>query len=654
MKDVRLKKINIINFKGIKSLEIEFGNLTNIYGDNATGKTTIFDAFTWVLFGKDSNDSKEFNVKTLDINGNAIPKLEHEVSILLDVDNEEICIKRILKEKWVKKRGESIAEFTGHETILFYNDVPMLSNEFKNKIDSIIDESLFKMITNSEHFNNMKWQDRRKVLIDIAGEIDSKKLYSGDKSLLQLHEMIEKQRKSVDEIKKEVLAKKRKIKEELDVIPARIDEIQRNIPAAPDEASIEKNIRILETEIASIDKQIEDKTAITQKALKAAQEIQRKKFEIHEKLTGIEFRVRAASQKNEKTIQMQTEQLANKRNYLAKDLEDAKSRIRTMQLRIENVDKRLNELRNLWCEINESEVKFEESKFVCPTCKRAFDAEDIDLKKSEMTKNFNEEKLKNLNGIEKEANDLKCKKSECELGIEMDKKKEDKIKEEIDSIDSAIGDILKNSPIEQSKSLPELLAEDIEYNEWKKKLDQLEAAPAVKKENIDDLKSQRQEYLNDISELKSQLSVISIIENNKKRILELQQQEMKLSQEKADLEKIENSIAEYIKKKVDHVTIKVNSLFSYVQFRMFIELINGGLEECCDCLIKGVPYSDANNGSKINAGIDIINVLSKSFGVSAPIFIDNAESVTRLNDTESQLIRLIVSQPDKKLRIEKY
>ena len=66
----------------------------------------------------------------------------------------------------------------------------------------------------------------------------------------------------------------------------------------------------------------------------------------------------------------------------------------------------------------------------------------------------------------------------------------------------------------------------------------------------------------------------------------------------------------------------------------------------------GVPYQALNNGAKINVGIDIINTLSLAYGVRVPLFIDNAESVTRLEETETQTIRLVVSEQDKELRID--
>lgn len=92
-------------------------------------------------------------------------------------------------------------------------------------------------------------------------------------------------------------------------------------------------------------------------------------------------------------------------------------------------------------------------------------------------------------------------------------------------------------------------------------------------------------------------------------------------------------------------------MFSGVKFRLFDTQINGGLVECCDALVNGVPWLDVNNADKINAGISIINVLSAHYGQTAPIWIDNSESITDILPSDSQVIELYVSKPDKTLRI---
>lgn len=123
MKTVIIKEIRLLNFKGLRNLTVEFDPaLTEIYGRNGIGKTSIFDGFTWLLFGKNSEDRKQFGIKTYDEAGNIIPKLPHEVSAVLLVDGEVVTLCRRFNEKWTKKRGSAVEEFVGHEEERLYNN----------------------------------------------------------------------------------------------------------------------------------------------------------------------------------------------------------------------------------------------------------------------------------------------------------------------------------------------------------------------------------------------------------------------------------------------------------------------------------------------------------------------------------------------------
>ena len=135
MKEIRLMQLKLKNFKGIKDLTIDFnGKSTNIFGANATGKTTVFDAFKWVLFDKDSTDRKNFSIKTLDSNNNQLHFLEHEVEITLKINGTNIIFRKMLKEKWVKKRGQADQEYSGNETSYWIDDVPTAKKDYERPL----------------------------------------------------------------------------------------------------------------------------------------------------------------------------------------------------------------------------------------------------------------------------------------------------------------------------------------------------------------------------------------------------------------------------------------------------------------------------------------------------------------------------------------
>ena len=200
MKEIQIKQIHLLNFKGVRNLLVDFvGNVTTISGDNGTGKTTIFDAFTWVLFGKDSEDRKAFNVKTLDKDGNAIEKLPHEVTATFVVDNQVVTIRRCFNEKWQKRRGSAIEEFTGHEEERFINDVPYSVKDFSSKINELFcSEEIFKLITSPFAFNGLKTDKQRNILTTMIGEISDAEIANGYTDFQELLKSLLENIKSLD------------------------------------------------------------------------------------------------------------------------------------------------------------------------------------------------------------------------------------------------------------------------------------------------------------------------------------------------------------------------------------------------------------------------------------------------------------------------
>ena len=228
--EIKIFSLKLKNFKGIKELKIDFNcQNTNIYGANATGKTTIFDAFKWLFFDKDSSDRKDFNIKTLDNNNNPIHFLEHEVEAILVIDGVDMTFKKVLQEKWVKKRGESDREFSGHETNYWIDEVPVKKKDYEEKINSLIPESLFKLITDPSYFNNqLKWTERRELLINISGaNISDDEILDSKEEFKTIKDNLEG--RSIDDYKKVVQAKIKDLNKEKETIPVRIDELTNTL-----------------------------------------------------------------------------------------------------------------------------------------------------------------------------------------------------------------------------------------------------------------------------------------------------------------------------------------------------------------------------------------------------------------------------------------
>ncbi|WP_372776474.1 AAA family ATPase [Mangrovibacterium sp.] len=649
MKKVRITSLSLRNFKGIKAFDASFdSNQTRIYGDNATGKTTLVDAFTWLLFGKNSADDKQFSIKPFDGNNQVIHKLDSEVSATFDVDGEAVTLKRVFREKWVTKRGSSDPELSGHETVFFWNDVPMKAGEFQRKVDDIILEDTFKMITSPFYFNNLKWQERRNILTSIVGDVNDDEIAETRLDFKALFSA--KGNKSIDELKKEVSAKKKKLKDELKLIPARVDEVTRSIPDAKDWANIENEIEIVSKNISIVDEQLQDRSKVSESYFKAKEERQRKLNQLKSKISDIEF---AGSRELQKQLNEKTDAIAAAKHELKRIdqrvKEDAEE-IKRLEARINQYATEQEQLRNEWNRVNERQMEpFSPGAFKCPTCNQPLPESDIEAKKAEMQRNFNDSKQKRLSEIQKQGTAITPIIEQ--LGEKIKAIEANDYTEQIKRHEAAIA----KWESRKLKSVQAILADNAEYQGLKEQLKALEAEPEVKMPELDDdssLKAKKRELSETLDRLKKDLGLKEQIAKGEARKAELLKQEKQYSAELAELEQTEFTIDEFTRAKVDALEGRINALFGgKVSFRMFDTQLNGGLIECCDTIIDGVPWNDANNAAKINAGIAIINVLTDHFQQMSPIWIDNAESITSIADTNAQRIELYVSEKYKTLEV---
>lgn len=665
---IAIKQINLKNFKGLRNETINFNHITNIFGENGIGKTTIFDGFTWLLFGKDSSDRTNFEIKTLDKNNNVIPQIEHEVSAIIIVNGEEITLKRILKENWVKKRGSLEAEFSGNVTDYFWNDVPKSQKEFQEKIASLLDESVFKMITNPLAFISMKWQDKRTALIELVGNVSDETIAGTNKDFTNL--LAKLTNKTIEEYKKQLAAQRKKLNDEIKSIPTRVDEVYKNMPAHLDFVQLALDKTALQKMISDIQNQIDDKSKAFDAILERRNALANEIFEVKSKLQNIEFETkqtvtRNASTDNSEAITLNKE-LATKKGELA----SAENLLKSLQLKLQGLENevvsyetKIFNKRKQWEDENAKQLSFDANNFHCPTCKRDFESSDIAAKKREISETFTKNKSESLTQINTDGkllaeqktavlNEIETLKTRIAKGSDLN----NEITLEIVNIEAKIERFKTttstNEVVNITAEIENALSKNEVYQTLKAELDTKTAASQVQETiNIDDLKHDKKSLEDQIAEINTQLAVETQIETAKKRVAELNEQESNYAQQISDLEKEQFVIENFIKRKIDTLENLINEKFQFVKFKLFETQINGAEVECCHMLIDGVPFSDANTASKINAGLDIINTLCDFYKITAPIFIDNRESIVNIIDCNSQIINLIVSKPDKTLRV---
>lgn len=648
---IGIVRMTLTNFKGIRSLEMNFDpEVTNVFGDNATGKTTLMDAFLWTLFGKDSQNRADFNIKTLDAKGKALPKLEHEVTVILSVDGVETVFRRCYKENWVKKRGTAKEVMDGHTVDYYVDDVPLSKREYDAKVSAICPEQLFRQITNPSYFPSLKMQEQRRMLFEIVGgDITHHDVFNElitDENKEHYRSLVDAldSGKTLDEYKKQVVSQKNKIKGEVADIPGRIEENNRNMPEEEDWVALSSDIEEKEREIKNYDSLIADKSKADEEEAGCRRGVRQQIDDKYERMEEVKRQVkRDANAEHDKWYSDLSAKESEISNFKT-DIRSLENRLLTLNNSLEEYNSQRGILLQEYKTINSETFEVDSSALVCPTCKRAFEGVDYDSKLQEMQDTFQTNKSNRLKVNVQKGTTIKAKIEELQKQIQTVEKAIGEKKNLLSTSESEKQQLQNSEP--KTVDVIDVLERNEKYIALKKEAETLEASlkaiytPADVSEHINAKKALQ----SDIYALKERLSKREQIERTQKRIDELQSQLSNMQQQIADYEQIEASILDFMKSKVSLVEKRINSAFSYVQFRMFDTQVDGTEFDTCECMVDGTPYSDLNTAAKMNAGIDIINAICRAKGVTAPIWLDNRESVCNLIPCASQVINLFVER----------
>lgn len=641
MKQTMIKRMMIRNFKGCKEATYDFSKNTFVYGPNASGKTTIADAFWWLLFDKDSLGNSKFNIRPLDCDGNRIDNVEIEVSAVLESDGREVELHKTQKQKWVKRRGSVSKELQGNENLYEIDGYPKSEKDYKERVSEIVTEELFKMLTNPAYFVSLKWKDQRDVLMRFASEISDFELAIGNSEFSDLVDEIRKA-PSLDDIQKKYAKALSEWKKKLAELPVRIDEAERQKDDI-DIAELELGKKSILEQIAEVDAKLSDASKQYEEYQKIADGIMETKFAI----SDLE---RSANQKNENKkrelertvhdIEMELLSVCVMMNNSKLKIRDAENLITSLKIELEQVRKRYSDA---------SQMKFDEGNLICPMCGQEYPKD----KSEEIKRDFETKKTNEIQHITRLGNNLNERLKLETDSLEKNKKsldesaaKEQYLKEKLEVLKQELSGIPSNvdvSSTEEYQSLQKKLLEKEEYLTKTNNVYSLRMSYKEEKEKLDEK----------LRGVERELSKADINVKLDERIEELQLEQCEVAQKVADQEKMIYQLENFIRYKMDATSEKINSMFDGVCWKLFENQINGGLKECCECTVNGVPYSSLNNGHKIIAGLKIIKALQELYGVSAPIFIDNAEAISDGNmpQMDCQMILLSVSN-DISMRIE--
>lgn len=647
MREIKLKSLHLVNFKGVRNLEVNFSDrVTVISGDNGTGKTTIFDAFTWLFFGKDSTGRSDsnFNIKTIDPDTKKpILRLEHYVAGVISVDGKEMKFQRNYVEKWVKPRGTTEETLKNHETEFYLNDVKLATKkEYESEVDAILTEDLFRMVTNPFYFTSLKADVQKELLLDMAGGVSDDEVAAIKPEYIELLSQLSG--RSLSQFSKEVAAKKKACKDVLAVIPSQIDTARKLMPESEDWEALEVELQQKKQRVSEIDNQIADKSKINEQESQRKLGIQRTIGDKRMSLVSRQNEIKAAAGSERNKVMMKLQDLEYNHKTETRELELNRSSLANCESEIRRIEENLSVLRNEYRQINAETIQYPEGAFVCPTCKRQLEVDDIEAKQNELLANFNQNKAKKLKENKDKGFSL----------VELKKRKEAerdgilaKIKESEDRIVLIEREIeVQKANIPETPDVDAMIKNDPTCISLNNEIADLNNQLNVESKPVDvsDLRFAKSSLDENIQELYKRLAKRDLIERSQKEIEELEEKRIQNNQALADLEKWEFTAISFQKDKDAKLMEKINGMFEVVNFSFVSEQLNGGEKLTCVCTVNGTPYPDVNTAGKVNAGLDIINAICRHKGVSAPIFIDNSESVNKIIPTVSQVINLVVSK----------
>lgn len=660
--NIRIIKLTLTNFKCFRDKEITFGDdVTTILGRNGAGKTTISDAILWCLFGKNSEGQSDFDIKTHGEDGKPIPHLDHSVELELKCDTGNITLRRTLKETWIKKRGSQEQVFKNNSTEYLVNGDSYTATDYKKFISQMIDEDLFKAITNPSYFPSLKWQVQREFLTKMIGSIEPEYIVGNDDDLLALvHTLDDSADNDIISYRKHLSYQIKQIKDKLDKIPVRLEEQHKALPERLDWESLEFELDKAKKELAEVEQKIlEIKSGNGDDVRK--DEIRKEVEQLKKKATDIEDRywkeiISITVERNNKISQLRIK--FNSLLNTQKDLESAIKSAETLKKRCietaeEVYESEKKEIRKRWAD---TQLSFDDTESgYCSFCHQPLPADMMDAAREEFNKHKAELKKELTERAEKANKLLENAKKESEQYNNKVQEAEEKLKETKEEINSVFSDKAKLEK-EPVPTFEDKINGDADYQTITKRISELQiklqntTTSEEDKKVLDELTAKKCVLNEGIDTVKTQLATRSQYDKIQQLINGINEEEKNLIEQLSELERKEDVARRYQDRQNTILEERINEHFSLVKWKLFRTVNNGGDpfdEPFCECYVDGVAYHDGlNQAARLNAGLDIINTLCKHYEVSAPIVIDNAESNLDILHTDSQQIRLQVSDVD--------
>lgn len=649
--EIKFKKIRIRNFRGLVSFEANLeGRSVRISGANGLGKSSVADAITWVLFGKDSRRRTAFPIDPVDDAGRIIHNLDVSVELEMLIDGQPTTLRRRRQEKWVQKRGMTREQLDGHQTTCYIDGRPLPSSDFSSHVDTIVKEELFRALTTPDYFPSLPMDQQYRLLVKIVGTRTLAEIAAKDEEALKVVD--ELGQRSLDQYRQGLAYDLQRTRKEQEFIPVRLSEVQGFIEQVKakgaDGKTAQRHAKGIEEKLRQVTQEIDSMAGVV-RAENARYNDQRAYIQqLRQQRAAIEDRIekqnREARTLHQSLVCKAKEELeATEERHTA-----AKTLLGLHERRLKDLEQQLEDFRSRWEEVERLSFSWNAEEAVCPTCGQPLPQDQADQKRVEAEMRFNERKMKQQDALDEEGKKLAASKQRLQ-DLSAAAREEMATAERL--MPEARERLSKAEPIEQADyhDAADWQRLSSEIDQRMKELEQ--TTQAQEPPQLAALRTEEQAYRKELRLLQQTIDRSKQIDEYIRREKELQKWRTTLSGDVARMQTRLEAAERLQLMEANDLQQRVNDLFPSVRFRLSRELLNGREVGHCELSVDGVPYSGLSTSERINAGLELINALARHYNIVAPIVIDNAEAVNKVAPTLGQQILLEVS-PAKKLSVE--
>lgn len=651
--EIKFKKIRIRNFRGLVSFDANLeGRSVRISGANGLGKSSVADAITWVLFGKDSRRRTAFPIDPVDDEGRIIHNLDVSVELEMLIDGQPTTLRRRRQEKWVQKRGMTREQLDGHQTTCYIDGRPLPSSDFSSHVDTIVKEELFRALTTPDYFPSLPMDQQYRLLVKIVGTRSLAEIAAKDEEAMKVVD--ELGQRSIDQYRQGLTYDLQRTRKELETIPVRLSEVQGFIEQVKakgaDGKTAQRHAKGIEEKLRQVTQEIDSMAGVV-RAENARYNDQRAYIQqLRQQRAAIEDRI----EKQNREARTLHQSLVCKAKEELEATEERHTAAKTMlglhERRLKDLEQQLTDFRSRWEEVERLSFSWNAEEAVCPTCGQPLPQDQADQKRVEAEMRFNERKMKQQDALDEEGKKLAVSKQRLQdlsaAAREEMATAERLMPEARERLSKAEAEPIEQADYHDASDWQRLSSE---IDQRMKELEQ--TTQAQEPPQLAALRTEEQAYRKELRLLEQTIDRSKQIDEYVRREKELQKQRTTLSGDIARMQTRLEAAERLQLMEANDLQKRVNELFPSVRFRLSRELLNGREVGHCELSVDGVPYSGLSTSERINAGLELINALARHYNIVAPIVIDNAEAVNKVAPTLGQQILLEVS-PAKKLNVE--